>query len=483
MIVSTNNQGEIMKKIANLLIKHPIKTMTVMIVLILVSLVGVMFVELKTGNDTLVSDDTDIYLDNEAYQEVFGQDPIVLIYENENPFSKESIDFIYQLDQSIEGMDGIFSVSSPVVMIEQTSKNLLEQTELGLIEVASGLETMSNQLDVLSTNLSIEQESPIDLEVFTTNLNQLITAQETLATGLINFSDLADLMGTTVTTMITDLSSLSSVLTETSDIEVLNQTLQNLNVLNQQLLQFDALDDLSGVSDQTVTALTELLNNLSTLATTLDSQKVQMLELSARIGGLSSALSDIASNLSLMASNFNAFEPGFPDLEDTLDMILYEDGVLRSVYEGFLVDETTMRMVIVLEAGVTDTEIEAIHGALSLVVDDENQVDHVLISGKPILDQSIKSSMMDSMQVMMVSSVLIMIVILMLVYNVRMRLMPIVMIMIAVVATIGLMGWLNIGLTMVSMAVFPVLIGLGIDYFIQFQTRYEEEKGDYANED
>lgn len=51
------------------------------------------------------------------------------------------------------------------------------------------------------------------------------------------------------------------------------------------------------------------------------------------------------------------------------------------------------------------------------------------------------------------------------------------MILIAVVVTIGIMGWLNMGLTMVSMAVFPILIGLGIDYFIQFQTRYEEERG------
>ena len=31
-------------------------------------------------------------------------------------------------------------------------------------------------------------------------------------------------------------------------------------------------------------------------------------------------------------------------------------------------------------------------------------------------------------------------------------------------------------MTMVSMAVFPILIGLGIDYSIQFQNRYEEEK-------
>ncbi len=483
MIVSTNIQGGIMRKIANFLMKYPVKTMIGMVVLILVSLVGITQIELKTGNDTLVSDDTEVYLDNEAYQSEFGQDPIIVIYENEDPFSKESIDFIYALDQGIEGLDGVFSVSSPIVMIEQTSKNLLEQSELGLIEVSSGLEIMAEQLELLSTSLSQEQSSPINLELLSASLTQLVTAQENLGTGLVNFSDLTDIMGLSVSQMITDLIGLSESLSDPSDLDLLNQSIQSLNVLEQQLVQFDALDDLSEVSTQTVTALSGLITNLSTLAETLDMQKAQMLTLSTQIGELSTALSDIASNLNLMASQFNAFEPGFPETESTLEMMLYDAGHLRSVYEGFLIDETTMRMVIVLEAGVSDVEIAAIHDALNVVVEDENQTEYVLISGKPILDQSIKSSMMESMQVMMISSVLIMIVILMIVYNVRMRLMPIVMIMIVVVATVGLMGWMNIGLTMVSMAVFPVLIGLGIDYFIQFQTRYEEERGGFANED
>lgn len=471
-----------MKNIAKLLVTHPVKSMTVMFVLILVSLVGVLSVELKTGNDTLVSDDTDIYLDNEAYQSEFGQDPIIIIYENEDPFSKESIDFIYALDQSIEGLDGIFSVSSPIVMIEQTSNNLLKQTEVGLLEVSTGLKTMSNQLGFLSSGLSAEQPSLIDLDDLEANLGQLILAQENLETGLINFSDLADLMGTTVSEMILSLQSLSSSLTVQEDIDTLNQALQNLNVLSQQFLQYDVLDDLSLVSARTVTAIKELMINLSTLAETLDTQKEQMLELSTQIGLLSTSLSDISNKLELMASNFNAFEAGFPENESTLDMMLYEDGVLRSIYKDFLVDETKMRMVIVLEAGISDHEIETINNHLSITTEELGKTDQVLISGKPILDQSIKSSMMDSMQVMMISSVLIMILILLLVYKVRMRLMPIAMVMIAVVVTVGLMGWLNIGLTMVSMAVFPVLIGLGIDYFIQFQTRYEEERGGFVDE-
>jgi predicted RND superfamily exporter protein len=91
-----------------------------------------------------------------------------------------------------------------------------------------------------------------------------------------------------------------------------------------------------------------------------------------------------------------------------------------------------------------------------------------------VLDYDIKSSMMGSMQTMMMFAAVIMVIVLFLVYPVRARLLPLIVIFMAVIATVGLMGWLNIGLTMVSMAVFPVLIGLGIDYSIQMQSRYEE---------
>ena len=126
---------------------------------------------------------------------------------------------------------------------------------------------------------------------------------------------------------------------------------------------------------------------------------------------------------------------------------------------------------------VTGEQIDIISDTLNNRLLLEEKEDEVLISGKPILDRSIKSSMMDSMKFMMLSAILIMILILVLIYKVRMRILPIIMVLMAVVGTIGIMGWLSIGLTMVSMAVFPVLIGLGIDYFIQFQTRYEEERG------
>ena len=52
-----------------------------MFVVLIVVAIGATQVELNTGNDTLISDDSDIYLENEAYQMEFGRDPIILIFD------------------------------------------------------------------------------------------------------------------------------------------------------------------------------------------------------------------------------------------------------------------------------------------------------------------------------------------------------------------------------------------------------------------
>jgi predicted RND superfamily exporter protein len=98
-----------------------------------------------------------------------------------------------------------------------------------------------------------------------------------------------------------------------------------------------------------------------------------------------------------------------------------------------------------------------------------------LVSGKPVLDLDIRESMMDSMRIMMITAGVIMILVLLVLFPVRMRLLPLIVVLTAVIATVGIMGHASIPLTMVSMAVFPVLIGLGIDYSIQFHSRYQEE--------
>src|SRR6185436_3442882 len=70
---------------------------------------------------------------------------------------------------------------------------------------------------------------------------------------------------------------------------------------------------------------------------------------------------------------------------------------------------------------------------------------------------------------------LTMAVVLALVFRARARLLPLAVALAAVATLFGLMALLGLRLTLASIAVLPVLLGLGIDYAIQYQARVQEE--------
>lgn len=470
-----------MKKIRNIIIKRPIRIIAIMIVLMIIAIIGILSINLNTGNDTLISDQTDIYLDNEDYQSTFGKDPIIVLVENEDPFGISTMDLMYEMQYSIKDMEGIFSINSPVVLIEEISKTLYVQTEQGLNDLSIHMKDLGLSMSTLSSQLNEgTQQSPMDLEQLQLQLQTLVDGQNQLGTSLVHLNDLKNVMATSLEGMSVEVETLKNELSEdnpeAAELETLNAILIDLNTLEQQLIQFDQMENLGQISTQTVEALSMVIINLDVLSNTLEERTLALSNLSNQLATVSDSLLLISNQLSTMSGYFDAFEPGFPSDEQTLNMMLYEEENLRSQFEAFKVNDKQIRMVISLNSDISDAEVGLISDKLFEVAELYDQSENVLISGKPILDQSIKSSMMDSMQVMMLTAVVIMIVILMLIYKVRLRLLPLFMIMIVVIVTIGVMGWLNIGLTMVSMAVFPVLIGLGIDYFIQFQTRYEEER-------
>jgi hydrophobe/amphiphile efflux-3 (HAE3) family protein len=59
--------------------------------------------------------------------------------------------------------------------------------------------------------------------------------------------------------------------------------------------------------------------------------------------------------------------------------------------------------------------------------------------------------------------------------GVRLRLLPIVAVFVGVLYTFGAIGYVGIPNSTLTSSVFPILIGLGIDYSVQFHERYEEE--------
>lgn len=190
-------------------------------------------------------------------------------------------------------------------------------------------------------------------------------------------------------------------------------------------------------------------------------------------------LEDISENLGTFNEKLGMLESAIPHNQTELDFILYDEaGELKEIFLDTVVDQEHLMMMIKLEGNINDTAKDAVYQEVIQAMEAEkfeaSEVDY-LISGKPVLDASLREEMKANMQYMVVAAAIVMVLVLFLVFKVRWSILSMGIILIAVIATLGLMGHLSVSMTMVSMAVFPILIGLGIDFSIQFHNRYEEE--------
>jgi hydrophobe/amphiphile efflux-3 (HAE3) family protein len=101
---------------------------------------------------------------------------------------------------------------------------------------------------------------------------------------------------------------------------------------------------------------------------------------------------------------------------------------------------------------------------------------NVIVTGDPAFRIAMNTEMTSSMGPLLGLAAVFMLIVLGLVFgHVRWRWLPLPVVFLGIIYTFGAMGFLGIPLSMVSMSAFPVLIGLGIDYAIQFHNRIEEE--------
>ncbi|MBW4827406.1 MAG: hydrophobe/amphiphile efflux-3 (HAE3) family transporter [Clostridiaceae bacterium] len=187
-------------------------------------------------------------------------------------------------------------------------------------------------------------------------------------------------------------------------------------------------------------------------------------------------LNKLSDGLNTLHEKSGMMVPYFPHNQKELDNILYEDGKLRDIFSDTIIDDNHMMLMIKLKGNLEDSAIDSIYEDVSYTMEKEDFDVKYIVSGKPVLDSSLRTEMKSNMIRMVAFAVVLMFIILSLVFKVRWRVLSLGIIFVSVIATLGLMGHLNVSMTMVSMAVFPILIGLGIDYSIQFQNRYEEEQ-------
>jgi uncharacterized protein len=97
-----------------------------------------------------------------------------------------------------------------------------------------------------------------------------------------------------------------------------------------------------------------------------------------------------------------------------------------------------------------------------------------LITGEPVIVADLTGSISHSLELLLVAVLLVMAATLSLIFRGRPRLAPLAVAMLAAALTFGGLAIAGASLTMASIAVLPVLVGLSVDYAIQFQSRVEE---------
>jgi uncharacterized protein len=130
-----------------------------------------------------------------------------------------------------------------------------------------------------------------------------------------------------------------------------------------------------------------------------------------------------------------------------------------------------------LEPGLDDeTRREAIALIRETVADPYFAIDDASyeVSGVPVVIDGLAEELGDELVILLAVAVAVMALTLVAVFGPPLRLLPLLVALGAAAAAFGLLSLVGGSLTMASVAVLPVVIGLGVDYAIQLQARFRE---------
>ena len=100
----------------------------------------------------------------------------------------------------------------------------------------------------------------------------------------------------------------------------------------------------------------------------------------------------------------------------------------------------------------------------------------ITVSGSTAFQEQMKAEMGSSMGVLIGGAMVLMVIVLGILFSyARHRFLPVLFVGIGLTTALGFMGLAGIQLNMAVLGAFPVMIGLGIDYGIQFHARLDEE--------
>jgi uncharacterized protein len=495
--------NKMFKFLSKIITNWPVKTLSIILVLMLVFAVGARNIRLATSNDTLIATSNEVYQNNLYLESEFGGEAIIVLFEGKEVkdlLTPESINTMNELENRLKQYDEIYTIVSPSTVIRQISQKQYEKYKSGIKDVTDGLNIMGTKLKEIGTTVdknSSKQAAFPNIDEMMSELNnglrKMMQGQEKLKEGTTTLVNGYSNFGTQLKGVSKNLQNLSSSIQNSPNptpekqmqAQQLSQMSAQLFKLSEKMTMISKNSAaLPTVPENTIKGLKKIKSNLGSKLGSINDMKENQAEQLANLKQLGNGLSEmggnlitISENLGTMISYSDATAPSIPTTQRTIDKMVYDDnGQLRSMFKELITEDKYMTYIVKLKGNLDDTAKSNITASIKDFIK-VNPVEAVetTVSGKPVLDNAVRTSMKGSMQKMMGLSVIFMIMVLLITFRVKWSLLPLAAILIAVVGTVGLMGWLNIPITMVSMAVFPILIGMGIDYSIQFQSRYVEE--------
>ena len=169
-----------------------------------------------------------------------------------------------------------------------------------------------------------------------------------------------------------------------------------------------------------------------------------------------------------------------PTSSGEMDEVLAK--VPANVQKGYVPSGMLNMATIVLQAGLSDSQKSTALANMDEFVQSTNIPPGVTIklTGSAAFQQEMKTEMGKSMGVLILAALVLMVIVMGLMFGyVNHRFLPVVIVTAGLIFTFGFIGLSGLKISMAVIAAFPVMIGLGIDYAIQFQSRLEEEARDH----
>lgn len=151
------------------------------------------------------------------------------------------------------------------------------------------------------------------------------------------------------------------------------------------------------------------------------------------------------------------------------------DGSIRSALRDNFIDDQHSLLVVRLQGNASIAEQgEAAELVRGIVAQHPLPGFEVLATGPPVLLQEINDYLQTGMATLGAFAAVVMAVLLFTFFRARWRLLSLAVVLLGLVWAFGVLGYLGVPLSMVTISGLPILLGLGVDFAVQAHNRFDE---------